>query len=145
VPCFHKKGWKVWFPAKLEVRRLGLDCSQNWHYRTYLQATQDRSCRPLRGAVQDFNFAARVTNLGIVSTQFLLTPEPNVTYSACLMSKVEEMFVSGRSPYPVERTLLTSGITESCHASHSVGGRRLETPALSVTYQPPNAAQYCRT
>jgi hypothetical protein len=110
-------------------------------YRDGLRATMLN----LRGAVQDFNFAARVTNLGIVSTQFLLTPEPNVTYSACLMSKVEEMFVSGRSPYPVERTLLTSGITEACHKSHSAGGRRLETPALSVTYQPPNAAQYCRT
>jgi hypothetical protein len=99
----------------------------------------------LRGALQDFNFAARVTNLGIVSTQFLLTPEPNVTYSACLMNKVEEMFISGRSPYPVERTLLTSGITEACHKSHTAGGRRLETPALSVTYEPPKAAQYCRT
>jgi hypothetical protein len=110
-------------------------------YRDGLRATMLN----LRGALQDFNFAARVTNLGIVSTQFLLTPEPNVTYSACLMNKVEEMFVSGRSPYPVERTLLTSGITEACHKSHTAGGRRLETPALSVTYQPPNAAQYCRT
>lgn len=98
----------------------------------------------LRGAVQDFNFAARVADLGIVATQFLLTPEPNVTYSACLMSKAEEMFVSGRSPYPVERTLLTSGITEACHKSHGAGGKRLETPHLSVGYQPPQTSQYCR-
>lgn len=69
--------------------------------------------------------------LGIVLTQFLLTPEPNVTYSTCLMNKTEEMFVSGRVPYPVERTLLTSGMTEVCHKSYGAGGKRLETPELS--------------
>ena len=59
----------------------------------------------LNGAVKDFNFAARVKGSGIQSTQFLLTPEPNVTYSACLVSKIEEMFATGKAPYPVERTL----------------------------------------
>lgn len=98
----------------------------------------------LRGALKDFNFAARVEGLGIVSTQFLLTPEPNVTYSACLMNKAEEMFVTGRSPYPIERTLLTSGITEACHKSYGAGGKRLETLYLSVNYQPPKISQYCR-
>lgn len=109
-------------------------------YRDGLRATMLN----LRGALKDFNFAARVQGLGIVSTQFLLTPEPNVTYSACLMNKAEEMFVTGRSPYPIERTLLTSGITEACHKSYGGGGKRLETPYLSVSYQPPNISQYCR-
>jgi hypothetical protein len=109
-------------------------------YRDGLQATMLN----LRGALTDFNFAARVTGLGIVSTQFLLTPEPNVTYSACLMNKAEEMFVSGRSPYPVERTLLTSGITEACHQSSGAGNKRFETPHLAVKYQPPEISQYCR-
>lgn len=109
-------------------------------YRDGLRATMLN----LRGALKDFNFAARVTGIGIVSTQFLLTPEPNVTYSACLMNKVEEMFVTGRAPYPVERTLLTSGMTEACHQSFGKGGKRLETPELSVEYQPPKSSQYCR-
>jgi hypothetical protein len=109
-------------------------------YRDGLRATMLN----LRGALQDFNFAARVTGLGIVSTQFLLTPEPNVTYSACLMNKVEQMFVTGQAPYPVERTLLTSGITEACHKSYGEGGKRLETPELSVQYRPPESPQYCR-
>jgi hypothetical protein len=109
-------------------------------YRDGLRATMLN----LRGAVQDFNFAARVKGRGIVSTQFLLTPVPNVTYSACLMSKAEEMFATGRAPYPVERTLLTSGITEACHTSGSKGGKRLETPGLAVRYQPPKTSQYCR-
>lgn len=99
----------------------------------------------LKGALQDFNFAARVKGSGIVSTQFLLTPEPNVTYSSCLMSKAEEMFETGRAPYPVERTLLTSGIVEACHTSASQGNRLLQTPELAVEYKSPKTSQYCRT
>lgn len=34
----------------------------------------------LNGAVKDYNFAARVAGQGIVSTQFFLSPVPNVTY-----------------------------------------------------------------
>ena len=96
----------------------------------------------LRGALRDFNFAARVTGHGVMSTQFLLTPEPNVTYSACLMNKVAEMFATRRAPYPIERTLLTSGITEACHRSQ---GKRLDTPQLAVTYAAPKESQYCRS
>jgi hypothetical protein len=106
-------------------------------YRDGLRATMLN----LRGALQDFNFAARVTDHGVISAQFLLTPEPNVTYSACLMNKVAEMFLTGRAPYPIERTLLTSGITEACHHSD---GKRLETPQLAVTYKPPKESQYAR-
>jgi hypothetical protein len=89
----------------------------------------------LDGAVKDFNFAARVRGVGRVSTQFLLTPVPNVTYSACLVQKIEEMFMTGKAPYPIERTLLTSGILESCLESKKQNSARLETPALSVSYQ----------
>jgi hypothetical protein len=89
----------------------------------------------LDGALKDFNFAARVSGEGVISTQFLLTPEPNVTYSACLVQKIEEMFTTGRAPYPIERTLLTSGILESCLESKKQNSMRLETPALSFAYR----------
>jgi hypothetical protein len=98
----------------------------------------------LNGAVGDFNFAARVKGLGVQSTQFLLTPEPNVTYSACLIGKVEEMFATGKAPYPLERTLIVSGILESCLTSRAEGHKRLETPYLSVRYQAPKESQHCR-
>jgi hypothetical protein len=99
----------------------------------------------LTGAVEDFNFSARVRAKGLVSTQFLLTPVPNVTYSACLVSKIEQMFTTGKAPYSIDRTLLTSGILEGCLTSKLQGEKRLETPHLKVNYRPPVESQYCRT
>jgi hypothetical protein len=97
----------------------------------------------LSGAVKDFNFAARVRGAGVRSCQFLLTPVPNVTYSACLVNGIEEMFQSGRAPYPVERTLIVSGMLESCLTSR-LRGKRLETPQLSVRYQAPRESTFAR-
>jgi len=99
----------------------------------------------LDGALQDFNFAARVRGIkGLASTQFFLTPIPNVTYSACLVNKIEEMFETGRAPYPVERTLLVSGILEACLTSRLQDHQRLETPQLAVRYHAPRLPQHCR-
>jgi hypothetical protein len=78
------------------------------------------------------------------STQFFLSPEPNVTYSACLVSKIEEMFETGRAPYPAERTLLVSGVLESCLTSKLEGQKRLETPHLDVKYRAPREPQHVR-
>jgi len=102
----------------------------------------------LNGAVKDFNFAARVKAKGgsqIVSTQFFLSPEPNVTYSACLMYKAEQMFETGVAPYPVERTLLVSGMLESCLTSKVQDSARLETPHLKVAYKAPAQSQFAQT
>jgi len=99
----------------------------------------------LDGVLADFNFAARVKGSGIQSTQFLLTPEPNVTYSACLIGKAEEMFATRRAPYPVERTLIVSGILESCLTSRVQNHQRLETPHVKVQYQAPRQSQHCRS
>jgi hypothetical protein len=107
-------------------------------YRDGLRAT----LLMLDGAVKDFNFAARVRGAGILSTQFLLTPVPNVTYSACLVSKIEQMFMTRHAPYPIERTLLTSGILESCLESKKQNQQRLETPHLSVAYRSVREPQY---
>ena len=98
----------------------------------------------LNGAVQDYTFAARLRDTPqIQSTQFMLPGQPNVTYSACLMNKAEEMIVSGRAPYPVERTLLVSGMLEKCLESRQDDHRRLETPELQVSYQAPETSNFC--
>ncbi|HJN27853.1 MAG TPA: hypothetical protein QF604_08040 [Candidatus Latescibacteria bacterium] len=43
--------------------------------------------------------------------------------------------VSGQATYPVERTLLTSGVLEAALTSRHEGHVRLETPWLDVTYR----------
>ncbi|HTM51539.1 MAG TPA: hypothetical protein VL285_22745 [Bryobacteraceae bacterium] len=99
----------------------------------------------LNGAIRDFNFAARVKGMsGVPSTQFFLSPTPNVTYSACLVSKIEEMFATGKAPYRVERTLIVSGILESCLTSRHQGQKRLETAHLQVRYHAPGKSQHAR-
>ena len=99
----------------------------------------------LTDAVADFNFAVKVKGKAEnQSTQFLLTPDPNVTYSACLASKIEQMIMTGVAPYPVERTLLVSGMLEACLDSRVKGHTRLETPHLDVVYQAPKESQYMR-
>src|SRR5436190_5265970 len=110
-------------------------------YRDGLKAT----LLMLNGAIKDFTFAARVKGAGVQSTQFFLSPEPNVTYSACLVRKIEELFDTGKAPYPVERTLLVSGILESCLTSRFEGQKRLETPHLAVSYRAPQQSQHART
>jgi hypothetical protein len=110
-------------------------------YRDGLKATM----LMLDGALKDFNFAARLSGAEqIHSTQFLLTPQPNVTYSACLMRKVEEMIESGAAPYPVNRTLLVGGMLESCLTSKAQRYGRLETPHLTVAYAAPERPQFAR-
>ncbi len=111
-------------------------------YRDGLRAT----LLMVEGAVKDYMFSARLKGAAdMVSTQFFLSPVPNVTYSACLVNKIEEMFATGAAPYPVERTLLVSGILESCLTSKVQGHQRLETPHLDVRYHAPKTSQYCRT
>ena len=110
-------------------------------YRDGLKAT----LLMLNGAVKDFNFAARLKGGAVQSTQFFLSPEPNVTYSQCLVRKIEELFETGKAPYPVERTLLVSGVLESCLTSRFDGQKRLPTPHLNVQYRAPQQSQHSRT
>jgi len=99
----------------------------------------------LNGAIMDYNIAARVAGHGIVSTQFFLPPPPNVADSTCLAAKIEQTFQSGSAAYPVERTLLTTGVLDAClHSRHKLN-QRLETPQLAVSYQPPTESQYARS
>jgi hypothetical protein len=99
----------------------------------------------LNGANQDFVFSARVEGQGLVATQFFRSPTPNVTYSAALTTKIEEMFVTGKAPYSSRRTMLVSGMLEACLDSRLRLNQRLETPQLAVSYQAPIESQYART
>ena len=97
----------------------------------------------MNGLVDDFSFAARIKGqTEPLSTLFYLPPNPNVTYSAALMSKAEETFLTNKAPYPVERTLLTSGLVAAGVKSLAVGQKRIETPHLAVRYTVPRESTF---
>jgi hypothetical protein len=99
----------------------------------------------LTGADRNFTFSARLVGHRLVATQFFQSPAPNLTYSANLAAKIEQMFMTRVPPYPVQRTLLTSGIHEACLTSKARLNAKLETPQLAVKYHPPAESQYART
>ena len=99
----------------------------------------------LNGAIRDYCFAARLKGVADpVSTQFFLPPTPNVTYSACLVAKIVEMIMTGVAPYPAERTLIVSGMLESCLTSRIQDHQCLETPHLRVEYNAPADSHHGR-
>jgi hypothetical protein len=100
----------------------------------------------MNGLVGDFTFAARLNDrTEPLSTLFYLPPVPNVAYSAALMSKVEALFLTGKAAYPVERTLLTTGLVVTAMRSLGTGQRRLETPHLAIHYQAPRESSFSRS
>ncbi len=100
----------------------------------------------MNGLVGDFTFAAQLADRAEpLSTLFYLPPNPNVVYSAALMSKVEEMFLTGKVAYPVERTLLTTGLVEAGMRSLAESQQRIATPHLNVRYVAPRESTFWRS
>src|SRR5262249_37025302 len=92
----------------------------------------------MNGLVGDFTFAARLKGKADpISTLFYLPPGPNVAYSAALMSKAEVMFLTGKPPYPIERTLLTTGLVAAGMQSLASDQKLLKTPHLAIRYKAP--------
>jgi len=109
-------------------------------YRDGLKAT----VLQLDGHVADETFAAKIGGQAKPSsTLFYLPPPPGAAFLEALASHVEKFVATGKSPYPVERTLLTSGILDSVLESR-VKGKRLESPDLDVRYAPPEDSGFMR-
>jgi hypothetical protein len=63
-----------------------------------------------------------------------------------LVHNAELMFLTGKAQYPVERTLLTSGLLIAGVESNNKGLQRIETPNLAdVRYQPNPESTFWRS
>lgn len=131
------------YPTPAQIREWVKDpVAYRFEYADGLKATM----LLMNGLVGDFNVAVRLKGESRpLSTLFYLPPNPNVMYSAALMSKAEETFLTGKSPYPVERTLLTGGLVEAGCQSLTRGQVRLETPHLAVKYTAPSESTHWRS
>lgn len=99
----------------------------------------------LNGHMQDFCFAARIKGEAKpASCLFHLPPPPGARYFDCQVANIEKLFETGKSPYPMERTLLTSGILDAAMDSHYQRGNRIDTPQLDVRYAAPADSGFIR-
>ena len=104
----------------------------------------------MNGLVQDFNFAAYIGSANeILSTQMYLPMPPARTtlanFFSPLVNNIEKMFLTGEATYPVERTLLTTGLVAAGVDSLFAEGAKQETPHLAIAYQPTNDSTFWRT
>jgi hypothetical protein len=94
----------------------------------------------LMGMIRDFNFAAQMDDGKIISTEmYLPMPDGRTTladFFSPLVHHIEEMILTKKSPLPIERTLLTTGLTASGVDSLYKNQTRVETPELAISYQP---------
>jgi len=103
----------------------------------------------MNGLIEDFNFAARLKGQEApLSTQMYLPMPPARSSLANFFSpqvnNVEQMFLTGKPTYPLERTLLTTGLTAAGVDSLHKDQIRLETPHLDITYPVPETSTFWR-
>jgi hypothetical protein len=104
----------------------------------------------MSGLIRDFNFSARLEGSNnIFSTQmYLPMPDGRTTlanFFSPLVNSAEKMYLTGKPTYPVERTLLTTGLTHGGVESLFLKEKRFETPHLNIRYQPTKESTFWRT
>jgi hypothetical protein len=83
---------------------------------------------------QEFAFAGRAKGKSEPLACWYELPKPQRDHFSFLVQAVAKMMVTGKPTYPVERTLLTTGLVDAVLESKNNGHRRIETPELGVKY-----------
>ncbi len=84
-----------------------------------------------------FTFAGRLRGEDrAAACQFFLQQPDPFAHFEYLLRAIDAMMQSGHAVYPVERTLLTTGILDALMISRAEKNRRVETPQLGIRYQP---------
>jgi hypothetical protein len=105
----------------------------------------------LSGLVADFTLALRIKGTRQpLSTQMYLPGfargQTLSDFFNPLAHHIETLFRTGKAPYPVERTLLTTGLLATAIDSLHQGQKRIETPDLRhLRYDAPRESTYRRS
>jgi len=135
------------FPTADDMRRLVNDpVAYHYEHEDGLKCTM----LLLEGLVRDFNFAARIDGRAEPFSTQLYLPMPDgrttlANFFSPLVNSMEQMFLTGKPTYPVERTLLTTGLTAAGVESLYRNQARVETPHLAIGYQPTKESTFWRT
>ena len=141
-----RDGFNHIFPTIDELKRIVTDpIAYTYEHTDGLRCTMIL----MNGLIEDFNFAARLKgHEAPLSTQMYLPMPPARSSLANFFSpqvnNVEQMFLTGKPTYPLERTLLTTGLTAAGVDSLHKDQIRLETPHLNITYPAPETSTFWR-
>jgi hypothetical protein len=86
------------------------------------------------GSGTRWNLAWRPGRGPDVATRFYVGPWRNRNLFKALSHAIQHLFRTGRPPYPVERTLLTTGVVCAAVDSRARKGAAVETPHLHIEY-----------
>jgi hypothetical protein len=102
----------------------------------------------LNGCVRDFTYAGLMRDGKVMSCQMQLPMPGSISTTADffnpLANHIEQMILHGRAPYPIERTLLSSGMTLNAVDSLHRGQVKLDTPEMRVAYHAPAESTFWR-
>lgn len=100
--------------------------------------------------VRDFNYAGLNSETGEITSCQMFLPMPGSVSTTAdffnpLVHHIEDMILENRAPYPVERTLLTSGMLVAAVDSLHREGALIETPEMEVRYTAPKESLFWRS
>lgn len=145
-----RQGYGVVFPSIRDMQRLAPDSyAYRFEYNDGLRASiiqfQASPQQKDGGVIGDCPVAARLGNGKLFSTLIFLPYFQMRNFFNPQVRHIESLFRTGKSPYPIERTLLTSGMTAAAIDSLYQKQKRLLTPHLAVRYQPTKHSTFWRT
>lgn len=88
------------------------------------------------GLSSEFAFAVKIKGQAKpIATWFKLQPKRPYGHFSYLVQAFEQTIRTGKAAYPVERTLLTTGVLDRVMHSLAQNGKELESPELAISYQ----------
>jgi hypothetical protein len=140
-----REGFNHVYPTPADMRRMvTAPVGYRFEYADGLKATM----LLLDGLLGDITFAARLKGqVEPFSTLMLLGADHDTQPHNFdpLVWHIEQLIISGKPPFPVERTLLTTGLVAAGVESLWRQGEPVDTPHLAIRYRPNPNSTFRRT